>query len=216
MYSSEIILATGFPLKSHPRCPIITRKDSVSTKTKKIRVTCKGATTLRLGEVREFQGGLKSLHKEEYEKLRRSLLRYGFSYPLFVWRSRGRNLCLDGHQRVRVLAKLAEEGYAIPPLPVDYVEAGSEKEAREKVLLLSSQYGKMADESLYAYFSEGGLDFPDLKEVLELPQIDLGKFEKGWMSDPNFQPGSENEQGRLDEKAKVKCPECGAEFTPRA
>jgi hypothetical protein len=31
---------------------------------------------------------------------------------------------------------------------------------------------------------------------------------------PNFEPGSEDDQGRLDEKAKVTCPECGHEFTP--
>jgi ParB-like chromosome segregation protein Spo0J len=31
---------------------------------------------------------------------------------------------------------------------------------------------------------------------------------------PDFSPASEDEQGRLDEKAKVRCPECEHEFTP--
>ena len=31
---------------------------------------------------------------------------------------------------------------------------------------------------------------------------------------PNFEPGNEDDQGKLDEKAKVTCPECGHEFTP--
>ena len=31
---------------------------------------------------------------------------------------------------------------------------------------------------------------------------------------PDFQPASENGQSRLDEKAKVECPECGHHFTP--
>jgi hypothetical protein len=31
---------------------------------------------------------------------------------------------------------------------------------------------------------------------------------------PNFDPVGIDEQGRLDEKAKVCCPECGHEFTP--
>jgi hypothetical protein len=31
---------------------------------------------------------------------------------------------------------------------------------------------------------------------------------------PDFQPGSEDDQGRLDEKAKITCPECKHEFTP--
>ena len=31
---------------------------------------------------------------------------------------------------------------------------------------------------------------------------------------PDFQPATLDDQGRLDEKAKVECPECGHEFTP--
>ena len=31
---------------------------------------------------------------------------------------------------------------------------------------------------------------------------------------PDFAPASEDEQGRLDEKAKIRCPGCGHEFTP--
>ena len=31
---------------------------------------------------------------------------------------------------------------------------------------------------------------------------------------PDFQPASIEEQGRLDEKAKVECPDCGCRFTP--
>ena len=31
---------------------------------------------------------------------------------------------------------------------------------------------------------------------------------------PDFAPGTEEEHGRLDEKSKVTCPECGHEFAP--
>jgi hypothetical protein len=33
------------------------------------------------------------------------------------------------------------------------------------------------------------------------------------MSLPSFEPANIDEQGRLDEKNKTKCPECGYEFT---
>lgn len=33
-------------------------------------------------------------------------------------------------------------------------------------------------------------------------------------ADPAFGPASEDEQGRLDEKAQVECPHCGHRFTP--
>ena len=42
----------------------------------------------------------------------------------------------------------------------------------------------------------------------------VGLAETNGIIPPNFEPASEDEQGRLDEKAKVKCPECGHEFTP--
>lgn len=32
--------------------------------------------------------------------------------------------------------------------------------------------------------------------------------------DPEFSPGDEEEQGKLDEKNPITCPECGNEFTP--
>jgi len=38
--------------------------------------------------------------------------------------------------------------------------------------------------------------------------------EKEGIIPPDFQPVGEDEQGRLDEKKKVVCPECGHEFTP--
>lgn len=31
---------------------------------------------------------------------------------------------------------------------------------------------------------------------------------------PDFSPASEDEQGKLDEKAKIRCPECNHEFAP--
>jgi len=52
-------------------------------------------------------------------------------------------------------------------------------------------------------------------------EIDLSQF---WFPDelsellgkvPDFQPAGVDEQGRLDQKSPVKCPECGHEFIPR-
>jgi len=51
-------------------------------------------------------------------------------------------------------------------------------------------------------------------------EVDLTAF---WFPDelnelmgvvPSFEPVGEDEQGRLDEKSKVECPECGHCFTP--
>jgi len=150
---------------------------------KRIRISCSASRLVPLNDLTPFQGELKSLSKIDFEKLKTSILRYGISFPFFVYESEGTNFVLDGHQRDRVLHSLRDEGYEIPDLPVDFIEAKDEREAKDKILLLSSQYGKINEENLYLFLNENDLDFPNLKEVLDLPKIDLERFEKGWMKE---------------------------------
>jgi len=49
---------------------------------------------------------------------------------------------------------------------------------------------------------------------LELPALDLDEFKEGWITEPDFSPTSADDQGRLDKKNPVTCPECGHEFIP--
>ncbi len=61
----------------------------------------------------------------------------------------------------------------------------------------------------------GDWNFDTLANEFELDDLlDWGfsEFELDIM--PNFEPVGIEQQGRLDEKAKVTCPECGHEFTP--
>jgi hypothetical protein len=50
--------------------------------------------------------------------------------------------------------------------------------------------------------------------------VDLGDWWQGWelvdlgVTPPDFAPTDMSEQPRLDEKKRVTCPECGAEFAP--
>ena len=44
--------------------------------------------------------------------------------------------------------------------------------------------------------------------------FDADEFDRLMQIVPDFAPGTEDDQGQLDEKAKVTCPECKHEFTP--
>ena len=136
-------------------------------------------------------------------------LRHGITFPFFIWQSEGENYILDGTQRDRVLKRMAEDGYEVPPLPCALIQAKDRKEAAEKILLISSQYGKMTNHSLEDFLAENDLDLPELQDELELPSIDLEYFR-----DADFEAVSAEEQGRLDKKNPVTCPECGHEFVP--
>lgn len=158
-----------------------------------------------------MQGELKELSTRNFEKLKRSILKHGIAFPFFVWQNDGANYILDGTQRDRVLSKMVAEGFTVPPLPCSLIRARDRKEAAEKILLISSNYGKLSEESLEEFLTENDLSFLELANELELPAIDENYFR-----DPGeFAAAGENEQGRLDQKTPMTCPECGHEFVPR-
>ena len=179
-----------------------------------IKINCKGAINVRLDKLTQLQGELKELSEASFRKLKTSILKNGITFPLFIWQDNGTNFILDGTQRDRVLRKLAAEGYDIPPLPCAIITAKDKREACEKILLISSQYGKMTNESLYEFISKNDLGFLELEEMLDLPQIKLEEFKVGWLQEPDFGPSSADEQGRLDKKNLIQCPECGHEWIP--
>jgi len=181
---------------------------------KTIAIRCTAAVNLDLANLTPLQGELKELTGANFEKLKQSILKHGITFPFFVWQSDDKNYILDGTQRDRVLKRMAEEAYQVPPLPCALIEAKNRKEAAEKILLISSQYGHVTDEGLYEFLSTNDLDFGELEPLLELPALDLDEFKEGWMTEPDFSPTSADDQGRLDKKNPVRCPECGHEFVP--
>ncbi|MBN2531884.1 MAG: DNA modification methylase [Spirochaetales bacterium] len=139
---------------------------------KSISIKCQGADLKNLDELLEFQGSIKRLSKKNLEKLRNAILKYGFIAPIFIWKSRKKLHILDGHQRLKALRTFEEEGYKIPPLPVDYIHAKSEKEAKEKLLHITSQYGEFDKKGLDEFILTANLDISDL-ETIRLTDTEL-------------------------------------------
>lgn len=141
-----------------------------------VQIRCKAAINLDLDQLTPMQGDLKELSQTNFQKLKQSILRHGIIFPFFVWQCNGNNYILDGTQRDRVLTRMGEEGFQIPPLPCALIEAKDRKEAAEKILLISSQYVKMSNNSLEQFLSANDLDLMELNDELELPSIDLDFF----------------------------------------
>lgn len=129
----------------------------------KIKVSCECKDFLALGELTEFQGGLKSRTEFDVDKIVRSIRKYGIAFPLFVWRHDGVNHCLDGHGRLLALKKMREDGDTIPPLPVVYVDCKDEQAARDLLLRLNSQYGRMTADSVREFADGFDVDFTELQ-----------------------------------------------------
>lgn len=158
----------------------------------------------------DFQGNLKNLSKENYERLKAQILKSGFAEPFSAWRDQIGNLqLLNGHQRSRTLKTMREEGYKIPEqFPVNIIDAPDLKSAKELVLSLTSQFGEMTLEGL----DEFTVDIPDFNpDDFRFPELNLEQFRH------DFEPGTLEDQGKLDELVPVymECPHCGKPFEKR-
>jgi len=144
------------------------------------------------------------------EGLGKVLTEFGLVEPL-VWNKRTGNL-VGGHQRLKALVEQGET-----EVDVSVVDLDSE---REKALNIALNNPKL----------QGEFNWPALGDLLlELDAANVPLELAGYTEDsvksllaaldgdrmPDFEPVGEDEQSRLDQKAPVTCPECGAEFVPK-
>lgn len=136
-----------------------------------IKITCQAGDMMSVDDLSNFQGNLKEIDSESFAKLKQSIIKYGFSFPIFVWGSK----ILDGHQRLAAVKSLLSEGYEIDGrmLPVDHIEADSEQQAAEKLLLINSRYAKMSQSGFDAFISDFEIDLSDFSGLLEIPEIEF-------------------------------------------
>lgn len=109
---------------------------------KAIRITCKGMGSIAIEDLTGMQGNLKKISRKNLEMLKNRILKKGFNVPYHIWKHHGKNYLLDGHQRTRALLELQAQGYFVPELPFDIIEAATMEEAKDSLLGISSQYGE--------------------------------------------------------------------------
>lgn len=168
-----------------------------------IEIACQGYTVVPLEDLHDLQGNLKDLSEENYVRLRNSMTKFGFSFPVFMWiDAEGEKWIVDAHQRLRTLRKMQQEGWNIPPLPADIIHAENKIEAKKKLLLLNSRYGKMTREGFDEFVDEVGFEVPnDIEDMLAIPEIEISEQ-------------SEKETANTDDNLKeTTCPACGHKFT---
>ena len=134
---------------------------------------------------------------EQIERLAKILEYQGFRYPIKVSKLSG--FVTSGHGRISA-SKLNEW----KKVPVVYQEYENEEQ----------EFADVVSDNSIAAWAE--LDLSAINAELENlgPDFDLEMLGiNGFGLDPSFEPGTEEEQGKLDEKKPVGCPNCGHEFT---
>lgn len=167
---------------------------------------------LELDDLHPFQGNLKELLKDDYDKLRKQILK-GFKAPFFVWLDPKTNKYMleDGHQRFRVLTELKNaEKYTLPKLPCVVIHADSEHEAKKNILEISSQFGHMSSSSLFEFASINNIDLPTLEDF-RFPEINMPSFKAEFFDMPLDFKEPEDKKDPDEKEAQLKtCPNCNA------
>jgi DNA modification methylase len=139
---------------------------------------------VRWRDLEWLQGELKEISKDSFAKLKLSLSRNGFVAPFHVAEFDGKRWILDGHMRKKAMEALIEDGQDIPDqLPANFIECASRKEAMKLVLIYSSVYALTTEEGFYQVIIDEQLDFSEIKQMIELPEISMRKFEAGYMTE---------------------------------
>ena len=169
---------------------------------KVIKIKCKGADLLPYDSLIQFQGDLKTLSKTNLKKLKTQIIKKGFRMPFYIWVNKDKNLILDGTQRDKVLKSLKDEGYEIPLLPVVYIEADNEADAKETILATSSQYGEWNKSELDTWLENIDAEIKETFRFVdeEIKTNILVSFE-----------GEGNKESGED-KEIIRCPKCGFEW----
>lgn len=181
----------------------------------RVTVSCQGADVVELDGLSELQGNLKVLPEEQYQRLKRSIIELGFSFPVHAWRSASKKFILDATQRTRALKRMRDEdGYKVPKLPVVWVDAKDKKEAVRKLLAAASQYGQVTPDGLFDLAKMFKIDIDMLKSDFSFPELDMKAFESSYfseMADVSFKAkvGSKELDEADFQEFDHQCPKCG-------
>jgi hypothetical protein len=174
-------------------------------------IKCKGAAEISIDNLREFQGDLKELTKENFDKLKHTILTEGYCDPGSVWEDGGIYWVIDMHQRLFVLKALRSEGYYVPPIPVNFVYPKDKEEAKKLVLTFSSNYGKLTEDSVSNYCIDSSIELSFLETSVVFPEVDLNYFTEG--NEPLEEAESLSQD---DSDLSLKCESCGAKIKSKA
>lgn len=127
----------------------------------KVEIKCDTENAVSLNDLQYFEKDIKIRNGYDIKRMKQSIEKSGFICPLFIWKKDGKGFVLDGKTRVMALLQMAEEGWKVSDIPVVYIEAKTESEAKEKVLQVNSRYGKITEASFDFFVKDANLQKSD-------------------------------------------------------
>jgi ParB-like chromosome segregation protein Spo0J len=165
--------------------------------------------TVAIGSISQDPANLRKHGERNIDAIVASLRKFGQQHPIVI---DSKGIILSGNGRYMAAVKL---GWS----DIKVVESSLTGSAATAYAIADNRTAELAEwdttalaETLRALQSE---EFDTAAAGYSDGEIDA--LVEGLGSElltPDFQPGSIDDQGRLDEKAKTECPGCGHVFTP--
>lgn len=147
---------------------------------------------------------LKEKKNRDVSGLKESILTLGFFAPIIIWEE-GKYIA-DGAGRFLALELLEYEGYKIPDLPIEYVEAKDRTEAKQLTIAISSSFGEATEDSLGLF-------------ILDTPSIDLSfanlfniNIEEVQFKHPKAEKPVSSKINKGETEKQAICPNCAVKF----
>ena len=156
---------------------------------------------IEVSELQPYYRNSRKHSEQQIIQIQDSINEFGFTNPVLI---DGENGIIAGHGRVEAAKNIGMT--EVPCIRLEHLTAAQKKAyvIADNQLALNASWD----------FDMLAVEIDELND--EGFNIDLIGFSKEELNDligtPNFAPGTEDEQGRLDEKQKQTCPACGHEF----
>lgn len=185
---------------------------------KTIEIKCKFGSLVPVDRLNDLQNNLKELSDENFEKLSAEITETGFAFAPHVWQDpkTKKLFLLDGHQRVKTVQRLVDQGWKIGALPVVMVEAKNLKEAGRRVMQGVAQYGEVTAQGLFDFSKRFDFKAPEIVKSFTIPGFDLKAWQINFFekpSDKNADGSQEIDGEGLSGKLVHTCPRCKFTFS---
>ena len=150
-----------------------------------------------LDKLKENPDNPRTISKEKFEKLKSNIQKFPKMLELRPIVYNKKNIVLGGNMRLKAIRELAAENkIKLKDSYFKKAESLTEDEQNQFIILDNQEFGDWDFDSLANLFNTDEL----LEWGFDSKEIGI------------FDPATLDEQGKLDEKKKNKCPNCGTEF----
>lgn len=119
-----------------------------------VNINCKVKDKMKLSAMKPLQGVLKKRSQADIDALKQSLENEGLMQPFAMWGE----YILDGHGRYTALMQMGYENEDVPIIPIT---AGSLDEARQRLLVINTKYGRITPCGLEAFIANSSIKIPE-------------------------------------------------------